>query len=166
MSRLSNATLGQLTPSTGVPAYQRGQVMPGIVHLGIGAFHRAHQAACLDDLLGEDPAWGIVGVSIRSPATRDALAPQDGLFTLAVRDASGTHCRVIGADLSVLHLEEDRDEVLMHLTSLATRIVTLTVTEKGYCHDPATGQLDESHPGVLHDLANSGNPDTAPGLLV
>ncbi|MCB1518264.1 MAG: mannitol dehydrogenase family protein [Hyphomicrobiaceae bacterium] len=140
--------------------------MPGIVHLGIGAFHRAHQAACLDDLLGEDPAWGIVGVSIRSPATRDALAPQDGLFTLAVRDASGTHCRVIGADLSVLHLEEDRDEVLMHLTSLATRIVTLTVTEKGYCHDPATGQLDESHPGVLHDLANSGNPDTAPGLLV
>lgn len=166
MSRLSNATLGQLTPSTGVPAYQRSQVTPGIVHLGIGAFHRAHQAACVDELLGDNPGWGIVGVSLRSPATRDALAPQDGLFTLAVRDASGTHCRVIGSDLSVLQLDEDRDAVLTHLTNPATRILTLTVTEKGYCHDPATGELDEGHPGVLHDLANPAMPITAPGLIV
>src|SRR5260221_14559681 len=83
--RLSNATLGQLPPSVSHPGYDRALVTPGIVHLGIGAFHRAHQALVIDDLLASGPKdWGIVGASLRSADTRDALLPQDCLYTVAV----------------------------------------------------------------------------------
>ncbi|HVX73344.1 MAG TPA: mannitol dehydrogenase family protein, partial [Devosia sp.] len=77
--RLSNATLGRVAAGVAIPAYDRGMVTPGIVHLGIGAFHRAHQAVVIDDLLAREPGWGIVGASLRRPDTKDALAPQDGL---------------------------------------------------------------------------------------
>lgn len=164
--RLSPSTLGSVKPGTRVPHYDRAKVTPGIVHLGIGAFHRAHMAVYVDDLLAQDPSWGIVGASLRRPDTKDALEPQGGLYTIAVRDAAGTHPRVIGSILSVMDANTERDALLDLMASPAIRIVSLTVTEKGYCHDPATGELDEKHPDVVHDLANPAAPKSAPGMLV
>jgi fructuronate reductase len=147
-------------------AYDRAQVTPGIVHLGIGAFHRAHVAAYVEDLLKADPSWGIIGASLRRPDTRDALAPQDFLYTLVERSGAGTRFRIIGSLLDVLDVNRQRDEILAAMTDPRIRIVSLTVTEKGYCHDPATGELDEAHPDILHDLANPDAPVSAPGLIV
>src|SRR5262245_52858698 len=105
--RLGRANLDRLPPAIRRPAYDRARATPGIVHLGLGAFHRAHQAVVIDDCLAAGAnAWGIVGASLRSPDTRDALAPQDHLYTVAVRAAEATEHRVIGALLdSIVALE-------------------------------------------------------------
>lgn len=163
--RLSNSTLKALPASVAVPRYDRGGVAPGIVHLGVGAFHRAHQAAYVDDCLAAGEAdWGIVGVSLRSPDTRDALAPQDGLYTLAIRSSVGEELRVVGSILSLLVAPEDPAAVLAALTDQRTRIVTLTITEKAYLR-AAGGGLDTTHPDIVHDLANRQMPRTAHGFL-
>ncbi len=146
--------------------YDRAKVTPGIVHLGIGAFHRAHMAAYVDDILGADPSWGIIGASLRRPDTKDALAPQDFLYTLAIRDAAGTRTRVIGSILDVLDANTQRSELIATLADPRIRIVSLTVTEKGYCHDPSTGNLDPGHPDIVADLAAPDAPVSAPGLIV
>src|SRR6185295_3632202 len=88
--------------------YDRSAITPGIVHLGVGAFCRAHVAAYVDDVLRADPSWGIVGASLRRPATRNALQPQDFLYNLAIRSGDGTRTRVIGSLLDVLHAETQR----------------------------------------------------------
>lgn len=164
-SRLSHATIATLPAVVSVPKYDRGTVAPGIVHLGVGAFHRAHQAAYVDACLASgDTDWGIVGVSLRSPDTRDALAPQDGLYTLAVRDSAGEQLQAVGSILSLLVAPEDPGAVLGALADPRTRIVTLTITEKAYLR-AADGALDKSHPDILHDLANPGSPKTAHGFL-
>lgn len=147
-------------------AYDRKAVTPGIVHLGIGAFHRAHMAVYVDDILATDPNWGIIGASLRRPDTKDALAPQDFLYTVAIRDAAGTRARVIGSILDVLDANTQLKELIVTLADPRIRIVSLTVTEKGYCHDPATGSLDQRHPDIIADLANPHAPISAPGLLV
>jgi fructuronate reductase len=146
--------------------YDRGAVTPGIVHLGIGAFHRAHMAAYVDDLLARDATWGIIGASLRRPDTREALEPQDFLYSLAIRDASGTTTRTIGSILDVLDANTQRRELLAMMSDPRVRIVSLTVTEKGYCHDPATGRLDPRHPDIIHDSGHPEAPMTAPGLIV
>jgi fructuronate reductase len=92
--------------------YDRSRVAPGIVHLGIGAFHRAHMAVYVDDVLRADPSWGIIGASLKRPDTRNALAPQDFLYTLGVRSGSGTATRVIGALLNVLDATRQRDALI------------------------------------------------------
>jgi fructuronate reductase len=166
MTRLSATTLSSVPAGVRVPDYDRTQITPGIVHLGIGAFHRAHMAVYIDDLLKDHPDWAIVGASLRRPDTKEALEPQDGLFTVAVRDAEGTHPRVIGSILKVLDANTEREDLLALMASPQIRIVSLTVTEKGYCHDPATGELDQRHPDILHDLANPAAPKSAPGMLV
>jgi fructuronate reductase len=166
MTRLSATTLSSVPAGVRVPDYDRTQITPGIVHLGIGAFHRAHMAVYVDDLLKAHPDWAIVGASLRRPDTKEALEPQDGLFTVAVRDAEGTHPRVIGSILKVLDANTEREELLALMASPQIRIVSLTVTEKGYCHDPATGELDQRHPDIVHDLANPQAPKSAPGMLV
>ncbi|WP_167480885.1 mannitol dehydrogenase family protein [Mesorhizobium waimense] len=163
--RLSNATVPQLPAATVVPSYDRNGIAPGIVHLGVGAFHRAHQAVYVDDCLAAgETEWGIVGVSLRSPDTRDALAPQDGLYTLAVRSSGGEQLRVVGSILSMLVAPEDPGAVLAVLTDPRTRIVTLTITEKAYLR-AAGGGLDAAHPDIVHDLANPHAPKTAHGFL-
>jgi fructuronate reductase len=165
--RLSNATLPGLPGQIRRPAYDRSGVTPGIVHLGIGAFHRAHQAVVIDDLLaGGATEWGIVGASLRSSDTRDALAPQDCLYTLAVRSGAGTDHRIIGSVLACEVGKEKPGQLITRLANPATRIVSLTVTEKGYCHTPQTGDLDENHPDIVHDLQNPGTPRSAIGFLV
>lgn len=166
MPRLSTSELTARTHGLAVPAYDRAAISPGIVHLGIGAFHRAHMAAYVDSLLKDNPTWGIVGASLRRPDTRDALAPQDFLYTLAVRSAAGTECRIIGSILDVLDANQQRRQLIELMADPAIRIVSLTVTEKGYCHDPATGALDEKHPDIVHDLAHPDEPISAPGLIV
>ncbi|PBB37068.1 mannitol dehydrogenase family protein [Mesorhizobium sp. WSM3868] len=164
-SRLSNASITQLPGAIAIPRYDRGAVTPGIVHLGVGAFHRAHQAAYVDAVLADgDTGWGIIGVSLRSPDTRDALSPQDGLYTLAVRESAGEQLQIIGSIVSLLVAPEDPDAVLTALTDPRTRIVTLTITEKAYLR-AADGSLDETHPDIVHDLGNPGSPRTAHGFL-
>ena len=149
------------------PAYVPGAQGAGIVHLGLGAFHKAHQAVYTDDALaaaGGD--WRITGVSLRSGAPSRDLTPQNGLYTVIARDAQGSRARVIGALARALCLATDRSAVLAALTAPATRIVSLTVTEKGYGIDRATGGLDRSHPAIAADLADPQAPHGVAGLLV
>lgn len=163
--RLSDKTLRALPVQVAVPSYDRDGIAPGIVHLGVGAFHRAHQAVYVDDCLAAgETDWGIVGVSLRNPDTRDALAPQDGLYTLAIRSSDGERLRVVGSIQSMLVAPEDPGAVLAVLTDPRTRIVTLTITEKAYLR-AAGGGLDQAHPDISHDLANPGLPRTAHGFL-
>jgi fructuronate reductase len=165
MRRLSSEALSGLPVAVQRPRYDRSAVTPGIVHLGIGAFHRAHQAVVVDDRLAAgETSWGLIGASLRSPDTRDALKAQDGLYTLAIRSGDPTRFRVIGSIARVHVAPEDPERLLARLANPATRIVSLTVTEKGYCHDPATGTLAEDHPDIRHDLA-ADLPRSAIGFL-
>ncbi|TCQ03889.1 MULTISPECIES: mannitol dehydrogenase family protein [Sphingomonas] len=165
--RLSTATLDRLPAAVARPSYDRSRVTRGVVHLGIGAFHRAHQAAVFEQALAAgDLRWGITGVSLRSAGVRDQLAPQDGLYTLVVRDGEGERLQVIGAVMDVLVAPEDPAAVVAALASAETHIVTLTITEKGYKLDRATGKLQAGDADVAHDLASLDAPRTAPGFLV
>jgi fructuronate reductase len=159
-------SMQRLNAASAKLAYERRNAVPGIVHLGIGAFFRAHGAVYVDELLARDPRWGIIGVSLRRGDTRAALAPQDGLYTVAIRSGEGTQYRVVGSVLEVFDATAQFDRVIAALTDPRIRIVTLTVTEKGYCHNPATGLLDSRHPDIVHDLANPDRPASTPGLIV
>lgn len=165
--RLNKATLASLPAAVARPAYDLDAVSTGIVHLGVGAFHRAHQAVYVDDLLALGHTdWAICGASLRSPDTSEALDPQDGLYTLAVRSGAGTDLRVIGSLRGLLVGVRDPEALIAAMADPKVRIVTLTVTEKGYCHDPATGRLDEAHRDIVADLATPERPRSVPGFLV
>ncbi|WP_176451976.1 mannitol dehydrogenase family protein [Rhodoferax sp. TH121] len=172
MNRLNDATVTTLPAAVARPAYDRRALKTGIVHLGIGAFMRAHMAAATEAAIAAgDLRWGITGVSLRQPDTRDALAAQDGLYTLAIRDADDQgqprqRLHVIGAVRKLLVAPENPQAVLDAIAAADTRIVSLTVTEKGYCHDPATGTLRLDHPDIVFDLAHPHAPRSAIGILV
>ncbi|PWK59202.1 mannitol dehydrogenase family protein [Roseicyclus mahoneyensis] len=139
----------------------------GMVHLGPGAFFRAFNATYTEDAVaaaGGD--WGICAVSLNSASVRDQLAPQGCAYTSVTLAPDGPSHRVIGAVAQVLVAPENPQAVLDAMSAPEVRIVSLTVTEKGYCHEPATGRLRLDHPGILADLATPGNPITAPGFLV
>ncbi|HEY6816256.1 MAG TPA: mannitol dehydrogenase family protein [Croceibacterium sp.] len=166
-ARLSSALLPKLGAAVGRPSYGRGALAEGIVHLGLGAFHRAHQAAYLEEIAARgDWRWGIVGVSLRSPAVRDTLAPQNGLYTLVERDAEGERVRIMGPLKRLLVAPEDPGAVVAAMAQASVRIVTLTVTEKGYCLARDRGGLDTTDPDVAVDMASLGRPRTAVGFLV
>jgi fructuronate reductase len=149
-----------------MPSYDRS-VPAGIVHLGTGAFHRAHQAVYTDDALAKSGgAWMTTGVSLRSPDVANQLNPQDGLYTLLMRGPAGVEARVIGSIRNVLVAPEEAEKVLRALTAPQTKIVSLTITEKGYGLDPKTGGLDRMHPAIAADLANPRNPQGAVGFIV
>ena len=164
MMRLTSENLTQADAQT--PNYNRSKISVGIVHLGIGAFHRAHQAVYIDSLLAEQPQWGILGVSLRSNTTTKALNPQDNLFTVATNDASGQSNRIIGSVLNIITAPENPQALMDALTAETTKIVSLTITEKGYCHAPVTGNLDTKHADIIADLANPTAPKTAAGYIV
>ncbi|MDY6945866.1 MAG: mannitol dehydrogenase family protein [Pseudomonadota bacterium] len=146
-----------------IPTYDRNAVTTGIVHFGPGAFHRAHQACYVDDILHTDARWAICEVSLHSTGVRDALAPQDGLYTIAILDEQSSF-RVIGSVKEVLVAPESPQAVLDRMADPATRIVTATITEKGYCLNKEGG-LDFSHPDIAHDLRNAASPRTFVGFL-
>ena len=163
--RLSQALLATLPAAIRRPGYDRAALQTGIVHLGLGAFHRAHQAVYTEDRLEAGEAgWGICGLSLRSTAVRDALAQQDGLYTVLTRAPGGDEARIVGSVTEALTVPEQPELALARLAAPATRIVGLTVTEKAYCRD-ASGALDEAHPDIRADLAGGGFPRSVPGLL-
>ena len=159
-ARLAERTLDRGSPQLLRPGYSRGQTRIGTVHFGPGAFHRAHQAYYFDRLLERDATRAICAVSLKTASLRDALAPQDGLYTLVELDAAPT-LRVIGALRELLVGGESPGAVSSRLCNPDTSMVTMTVTEKGYCLDGA-GKLDFSHPDIAHDL---GHPDTPRSLI-
>jgi fructuronate reductase len=161
---LSQAHLEQLGADVQRPVYGRANLHPGIVHFGPGAFHRAHQAWFVEKLLAEDARWSICGVSLRNPDVRDALAPQDGLYTLATLDEQISY-QVIGALPEILVAPQEPENVLNRLSAPTTRVVTITVTEKGYCLD-AKGSLDTTHPDIQNDLRAPQLPTSLIGYLV
>lgn len=162
MTLLTRATLAGVPATITAPRGRVG-ISTGIVHFGPGAFHRAHQAAYVDSLLDHDPRWGIAAVSMRSRGTIDALAAQDGLYTLAIRDAE-PGMRVIDAHRRFLG-PEDGAATRALLADPATRLVTSTVTEKGYCL-AADGTLDLTHADIVHDLARPVVPRSVVGWIV
>ncbi len=165
--RLSAVTRHALPPRVAGPGYDRDALTPGIVHLGLGAFVRAHLALYTEDVLTPNGGpWGIVGVSLRRPDQRDLLQPQDGLYTTLCRNGAATDARVVGCLTRLAVAPEAPAEVVALMADPACRIVSLTVTEKGYCHDPASGQLDGGHPDIVHDLRHPAAPRSAIGLLV
>ncbi len=164
MQRLNQASLGKLPATVKVPGYVREQTRIGIVHLGPGAFHRAHQAVYTDDALAFGGHWGICAVSMRSRGVKENLAEQDNLYTLAVIDNDSRN-QVIGAIKEVLVLGDDREQVMTRLCSPETHIISLTITEKGYCLN-GDGGLDQTHADIQQDLANPDAPVSAVGLIV
>ena len=167
LPRLSAATLVQARPGVALPGYDRHRLAAGIVHLGLGAFVRGHLACYTDDALAIEPgAWGIAGVSLKRPDQRDRLTPQNGLYATLQRDGDRTRVRVIGCVQRAIVSPEDPAAALVAMVGASCRIVSLTVTEKGYCHDPATGRLDPDHPDIRHDLQRPDRPRSAVGLIV
>jgi fructuronate reductase len=161
--RLSAATLESAAPQVLRPGYDRAAVRTGVVHFGPGAFHRAHQAAYLDDILRGDPRWGICAVALNSRTTAEALRPQDGLYSLVLLGEQPRY-RVIGSVVELL-TRDDAASIADRLASPETHLVTATVTEKGY-HLTADGGLDFDDPAVARDLRREGPPVTLVGCLV
>jgi len=139
----------------------------GIVHLGPGAFFRAFSAIYTDEAMAAHGGdWGTLAVSLRSPTARDQLVPQGCAYTSVSLTPGGQEARVIGALSGVLVAPEDPTAVLAAMADPMVQIVSLTVTEKGYCHEPATGRLNMAHPDIVHDLADAAAPRSAPGFIV
>ena len=161
--RLSDPTLAALPGDVRRPAFDRARVERGIVHLGPGAFHRVHQAWYAQRWLEADPRWGICAVAPRSDALRTALRDQDWLYTLAILDLEVSY-EVIGSLREVLVAAQSPAAAAAAIARPETRMVTMTVTEKGYCLD-VDGRLDVAHPDVAHDRAHPRVPRSAIGLL-
>lgn len=165
--RLSNESLASLPDAIKRPAYDRSKVTTSILHLGIGAFHRAHQAMYTDAVLASgDLNWGIAGAGVISADMKNALSPQDGLYTLYARGANFREVRVIGSITELLGGPEEAGLVLKRMSDPAIRIVSITVTEKGYYLDPATGELNLNAQPIKQDLANPHSPTTILGMIV
>lgn len=156
-----------LPANTRRPGYDRNRLKPGILHIGLGAFHRAHQAVytqrALEAQFGD---WGIVAVNLRSPEPVEALAAQDGLYSITVRSEAGDSSEVLGATVDWICAAKDGQRVLDYLADPAIRIVTMTVSEKAYGLHPVTGGLDHDHAAVAHDLQNPHQPSGVLGFIV
>ncbi|WP_203291310.1 mannitol dehydrogenase family protein [Maricaulis parjimensis] len=166
LPRLSPDCLDTLDASIRRPAYHRCQEA-GIIHLGVGAFHRAHQAVYFDQLMAQGEAgWQIRGASLRSARVAHQLNPQGGLYTMVQRDGPATQLRVIGALTDVLVAPSDPETLIAALAEPSVALVTLTITEKGYHLDPDTGELMLTDAAIKADLERPSRPSTAPGFLV
>jgi mannitol 2-dehydrogenase len=171
MNRLSNKTLGEVASGVKIPQYDRSSITPGILHFGVGAFHRSHQALTLDRLFDQGLAqdWGIIGVGLlpSDEAMHNALAPQDCLYTLITKNSDGRYdYQIIGSIISYLFAPANPAAVLGALVDPAIRIVSLTITEGGYSFDRVTGEFDPTTRGVKEDLEGSADPVSAFGYIV
>jgi fructuronate reductase len=162
--RLNERTLTHAPQEVLRPEYDRASTRIGIVHFGPGAFHRVHQAFYFDRLLERDRNRAVSAIALKTPSVRDALAPQDGLYTLMEIEAVPS-ARVIGAIRELLVASENPAAVGRRLSAPETSLVTITVTEKGYCLDGA-GELDFNHPDIAHDLSNPHEPRSLIGWIV
>lgn len=167
MSRLSQQTIAQLPKTIRTPTYDRDQVEVGIVHFGIGAFHRAHQAVVTDKLLANgDKRWGIAAVNLRSAQPVDDLAEQDGLYSVVTRSDGQNQVDVIASIVKWLCASREPGEVLALLSSPSVKVVTMTVSEKAYGLNVSTGGLDYEHTSVRADIANPQQPIGIIGYIV
>ncbi|MFK7879542.1 mannitol dehydrogenase family protein [Roseobacter sp.] len=171
MIKLSEASLPRLSSEINRPSYDRSALRPGILHVGVGNFHRAHQAIYLDALhnLGSDPAWGICGAGVRAPDARmrEELSEQDWLYSVVEMDGDALSASVVGCMTQFLPVDPATNAaVLAQMTDPETRIVSLTVTEGGYFVDSATGAFDLLHPPVAADIATPGSAHTVFGGIV
>ncbi|MDE2792920.1 MAG: mannitol dehydrogenase family protein [Paracoccaceae bacterium] len=163
--RLTQAALAGYRGPAQLPEYDRRTVRPGILHLGPGAFHRSHQAVHVDDCLRREPGWGILGASLRTGRVSEALNPQDCLYTLGVRSAEGLRPRIIGSVIGLLTGDAGPEAILSAIAAPETRIISLTVTEKGYCRLPTSGALDTDDPLIAAELSGA-PPTSVPAVLV
>ncbi|MGA9580104.1 MAG: mannitol dehydrogenase family protein [Terrimicrobiaceae bacterium] len=168
-AKLNTANLSKLDPKIQVPQYDRQKVGQAMMHVGVGGFHRAHQALYTDDLLnqGEDSQWGFCGVGLlkHDARIRDVMQSQDCLYTLVERSLAGDTARVIGSIVNFSFAPDDSQKVIEQMASPATRILSLTITEGGY-YISSTGELDAQHPDLQRDLANPHEPSCAFGYIL
>jgi len=166
--KLSAAALARLPAGVAAPKYRRSDLSAGIVHIGVGNFHRAHQAVYLDDLLnaGRDHDWAIIGSGVRDAdvTIREKLKGQDWLTTIVEQEAETTHIRVTGPMIDFIR-PYDIAALMDALSEPRTRIVSLTVTEGGYYISPATQHFDPAHPDIVYDAQHAEAPKTAFGLI-
>ncbi len=171
MPALSSDCLPEISAAVEVPKYDRSTIKVGIVHFGVGGFHRAHQAMYVDRLMSQGLAldWGIAGVGVMPSdrAMADALLPQDGLYTMIVKHADGRRePRVIGSIVDFLFAPDEPERVLDLLASPSTRIVSLTITEGGYNFNQVTSKFDPESPAIVADLVAGATPGTVFGFVV
>lgn len=168
-SNLSNASISELGPSVKRPSYDRKRLRARTVHVGVGGFHRAHQAVYLDDLLtsGALSDWGECGMGVlpQDVAMRDALRKQDYLYTVIERSAEVQKARVIGSIIDFSLAPEDRTSAIERLANEDTCLVSLTITEGGYFIHEGTGEFLYDHPDIQHDIVHAGEPQTTLGYL-
>lgn len=170
MSTLDQRQLAHLPEDVARPEYDRAAIGIGIVHIGVGGFHRAHQAMFVDRLLRQGKAldWGICGVGVLPGDARmaEVLHAQNGLYTLVQKSGNGTHrARVIGSIVDYLHAPADPDAAIERMADPATRIVSLTVTEGGYNIDSVSGEFRTDNPAIRHDASRTEPPRTTFGLV-
>ena len=167
--KLSSATLGELPGNVAVPRYDRGALRAGILHFGVGNFHRAHQAVYLDDLFnaGSNHDWALIGAGVfdGEKAGRQKLEAQDWLTTVVEQDSGHMQARVTGVMVDFL-MPGDAEAVIAQLADPAIRIVSLTITEGGYFIDPASGVFNPTHSDIVADAANIKAPRTVFGLIL
>lgn len=171
MTRLTNASLNSLPESVQRPTYDRSKIKAGILHFGVGAFHRSHQALALDQLMAQGKAndWGIIGVGLLpgDSKMRDALKPQDCLYTLVTKFSDGKfQYQVIGSIIDYIFAPDDPQVLLEKLADPQIKIVSLTITEGGYSFDRVTGEFDPTTPAIAKDLVSATNPVSSFGYIV
>lgn len=167
--KLNESSLARLGDRVQVFTYDRHQIVNGIVHIGVGGFHRAHQALYLDNYFHQKPdfQWGICGVGLLEfdRRMRDALHSQDCLYTLVERSQEGDRARVIGSITRYLYAPDNRQAVIDAMADPRCRIVTLTITEAGYYYIEGSGEFDANHPTIQHDLQHPEQPIGVYGFL-
>jgi fructuronate reductase len=168
MRRLSPGLLPELPPSVRQPQYDRETLQIGIAHIGVGAFHRCHQAEFIDDMLeARFGRWGVLGLNLTAPSLADLLAPQDCLYSRTLRRDERAETRIIGALREVIDIEDkpSAEAAIAAVGGSEISVATMTVTEKGYCLTPSTGALDFDNPALRADLEGAFPPRTLLGLL-
>ncbi|WP_158968095.1 mannitol dehydrogenase family protein [Paraglaciecola sp. L3A3] len=169
-NQLNQSRLANLPSHIDIPAYDRSQLKAGIVHIGVGGFHRAHQAMYINELLKTPGSeqWAICGVGLleNNRGLRDILVKQDYLYSLVVRHPNGQiDNKVIGSMIDFIFAPDNKQAVIDKLAHVDTKVVSLTITEGGYNLNPITGDLDVKNPDIIHDIANPNTPITAFGYI-
>ena len=167
---LSNYSLSSLPKNIKKPKYNRKKLSPGIIHIGVGNFHRAHQSWYLHRLFetGIDYNWAIVGAGVREfdVIQRERLIKQDCLTTLIELKPDTKSVEIVGSMIDYEQIDSNNNSLIERMTDPSIRIVSLTVTESGYYLDPVTNEFDNTHADILHDAQNPNTPRTAFGAII